>query len=65
MIQYFMNFQILPGNRLPSRRRPRLTQDDCSKSKNSTKLTAGSASEAPPATMIPSLPLTLALTQEC
>ena len=59
-----MKIQI-PGNRRPSLKRPRLTHEDCSKSKNSTRFTAGSASEAPPATMIPSFPLTLALTQEC
>ena len=56
---------INPGNLRPCRVRPKLIHLCDLKSKNSTMFKLGSASEAPPATITPSLPLTRALTQEC
>jgi len=56
---------ISPGNLRPSRVRPKLRQRLVLRSKNSTEVKAGSASDEPPATMTPSRPLTRALTQEC
>lgn len=61
----FLPMTINPGNLRPSLVRPRLIHLELLRSKNSTRFRAGSASEAPPATMTPSLPLTLALTHEC
>ena len=55
----------LPGNLRPCLVLPRLIHLCDLKSKNSTIFKLGSASEAPPATMTPSRPLTRALTQEC
>ena len=56
---------LLPGNLRPCLVLPRLIHLCDLKSKNSTIFKFGSASEAPPATMTPSRPLTRALTQEC
>ena len=56
---------LLPGNLRPCLVLPRLIHLCDLKSKNSTIFKLGSASEAPPATMTPSRPLTRALTHEC
>ena len=56
---------FLPGKRLPSLNRPRLIHVLELRSKNSTNVNAGSASDDPPATITPSFPLTRAFTHEC